>query len=129
MKSDKPQQSILVVEDEAIVRLMAVDMFEEAGFKVLEAATGEKALDLIKTCDLAALFTDVELANSIDGFYLARVAHNTHPDTPIIVVSGHRAARDGELPEGARFIGKPYDPDAVTATLTEMISAAATKTG
>lgn len=129
MTPDKPQQSILVVEDEPIVRLVAVDMFEEAGFKVLEAATGESALDLINTCDLAALFTDVELANSIDGFHLARVVHDTRPDTPIIVVSGHRSPTDGELPEGARFIGKPYDPGAVTATLTEMIGAAAAKTG
>jgi len=129
MKSDKPRQSILVVEDEAIVRLMAVDMFENAGFEVLEAATGEKALDLIRTCDLAALFTDVDLANSIDGFHLARVAHNTQPDTPIIVVSGHRAAEDGDLPEGARFIRKPYDPEAVTAALTEMIGVAAIKAG
>lgn len=127
MKTDKPRQSILVVEDEAIVRLMAVDMFEEAGFQVLEASTGERALDLIKTCDLAALFTDVDLANSIDGFYLARVVHDSHPDTPIIVVSGQREARDGQLPEGAHFIGKPYDPEAVTAALTEMIAAADAK--
>lgn len=127
MKPEKTQNSVLVVEDEAIVRLMAVDMFEEAGFHVVEAATGEKALDLIRTCDLAALFTDVELANSIDGFYLARVVHNTHPDMPIIVVSGQRGARDGELPEGARFIGKPYDPEAVTTALTQMIAAADAK--
>lgn len=127
MTSDKTQPSILVVEDEAIVRLMAVDMFEEAGFQVLEAATGEKALDLIRSCDLTALFTDVELANSIDGFYLARVAHNTHPNAPIIVVSGQQGARDGDLPDGARFIGKPYDPEAVITALRTMIAAASAK--
>lgn len=127
MPPENVKNAVLVVEDEAIVRLMAVDMFEEAGFKVIEAATGEKALELIKTCDLAALFTDVELANSIDGFYLARVVHNTHPDVPIIVVSGQCKARDGEMPQGARFIGKPYDPEAVTNALTQMIAAADAK--
>lgn len=129
MTENERRPSILVVEDESLVRMMAVDMFEDAGFSVLEAATGERALDLIRDCDLSALFTDVELANAIDGFYLARVVHNTHPNLPIVVVSGQRAARDGELTEGARFISKPYDPEVVTATLHEMIAAAEEKSG
>ena len=114
---------ILVVEDESLVRMMAVDMFEEAGFTVVEASSGEKALRLLEECEnLTALFTDVDLANSIDGLYLARVVHEAHPDMPIIVVSGQYVAKNGDLPKGARFIGKPYDPQLVTATLSEMIS-------
>lgn len=124
MTENEIRPSILVVEDESIVRMMAVDMFEDAGFSVLEAATGERALDLIRSCELSALFTDVELANSIDGYYLARVVHNTHPNMPIIVVSGQRAAREGELPKGARFVSKPYNPNSVIGTLNEMISRA-----
>lgn len=123
MDHDKSKPPILVVEDEAIVRLMAVDMFEEAGFQVIDAATGERALELIKSCKLTALFTDVDLANSIDGFYLARVVHEAHPTTPIIVVSGQRSAKAGDLPDGARFIGKPYNPESVTTALAEMIAA------
>lgn len=122
--------SILVVEDESLVRMMAVDMFEDAGFHVLEASSGEKALKLLAECgDLSALFTDVELANGIDGFYLARVVHDAHPEMPIIVVSGQCVAKNSDLPKGARFIGKPYDPDVVTATLSEMISMAEQKIG
>jgi CheY-like chemotaxis protein len=110
--------------------MMAVDMFEDAGFSVLEASSGEKALELMKQCgELTALFTDVDLAKTIDGFYLARMVHDAHPQAPIIVVSGQCIATDGDLPEGARFIGKPYDPDVVTATLNEMISAAGQNQG
>lgn len=122
MTDNKLRPSILVVEDESLVRMMAVDMFEDAGFHVLEASTGEIALKLLSECgDLSALFTDVELANDIDGFYLARVVHDAHPELPIIVVSGQCVAKNGDLPKGARFIGKPYDPEVVTATLNEMI--------
>ena len=124
MIDKKGRPSILVVEDESLIRMVAVDMFEEAGFQVLEASTGERALKLLEECgDLSALFTDVELANGIDGFYLARVAHNSHPEMPIIVVSGQCVAKNGDLPKGTRFIGKPYDPDVVTSTLNEMIAA------
>lgn len=123
MIDQKALPLILVVEDELLVRMMAVDMFEAAGFKVLEASTGAKALKLLDECgDLSALFTDVELANGIDGFHLAQVAHNTHPEMPIIVVSGQCNAKSGDLPEGTRFIGKPYTPEVVTSTLNEMIS-------
>lgn len=116
---------ILVVEDESLVRMMAVDIFEEAGFKVVEASSGEQALRLFEECEsLTALFTDVDLANSIDGFYLARVVHEAHPDMPIIIVSGQYVAKNGDLPAGARFIPKPYNPELVTATLNEMISPA-----
>jgi CheY-like chemotaxis protein len=129
MEHDAAQQSILVVEDESIIRMMAVDMFEDAGFHVLEASTGEKALDLIKTCHMTGLFTDVQLDQSMDGFYLARLVHDAHPEMPIIVVSGHCVPKSGELPKGARFIAKPYDPSVVTDALREMISAADAKSG
>lgn len=103
--------------------MMAVEMFEDAGFHVLEASSGRRALKLIEECgDLAALFTDVDLADTVDGFHLARVVHNARPGMQIIVVSGQYVATSGDLPKGARFIGKPYDPDIVTATLNEMLS-------
>ena len=122
MFDHKTRQSILVVEDESLVRMMAVDMFEDAGFHVIEASTGERAIELIQQCnELAALFTDVDLANTIDGFSVARIAHQTQPDMPIIVVSGHRVAKSSDLPPGARFIGKPYNPHNVTAILKEML--------
>ena len=123
MFDHKTRQSILVVEDELLVRMMAVDMFEDAGFHVIEASTGERAIELIQQCnELAALFTDVDLANTIDGFSVARIAHQTQPDMPIIVVSGHRVAKSSDLPPGARFIGKPYNPHNVTAILNEMLT-------
>lgn len=116
---------ILVVEDESLIRMLAVDMFEEAGFRVVEASNGEKALRLVEECgSLTALFTDVELSNSIDGLYLARVVHEAHPETPIIVVSGQYIAKQGDLPDKARFIGKPYDPELVMRTLNDMVSQA-----
>lgn len=112
---------LLVVEDEAILRMMAVDMFEDAGFTVLEAASGEQALALLRTHAVAGIFTDVDLSGSIDGFSLARIVHDQHPDAAIIVVSGYREPQKRDLPPEARFVSKPYDLAAVIETLHEML--------
>lgn len=114
--------SILVVEDESILRMVAVDMLEEAGYDVLEAETGDEGAAMLDSrVPLAALFTDVEMPGSIDGCALARITHQTHPNAVILVVSGRSLPADANLPLGATFLGKPYNGRLVLHTLDRMI--------
>ncbi|GAC1574723.1 MAG: response regulator [Sphingomicrobium sp.] len=113
--------SILVAEDETLLRMMATDMFEDAGFKVVEASSGEAAVDLLKAAPIAALFTDVELFGKMDGLELAWIAHNRDPEAAILVVSGRQLPKPEELPPGALFISKPYDLKRVLQSLEKLI--------
>lgn len=122
--TDPNQLSILVAEDESLLRIMASDLFEGAGFHVMEAASGESALRLLGDGPITALFTDVELGGNLDGFKLARIAHQRNPDTAILVVSGRRTPNPADLPPGAIFVSKPYDLDRVLESLQSMIGAA-----
>jgi CheY-like chemotaxis protein len=113
--------SILVAEDESLLRMMATDMFEEAGFKVVEASSGEAAVDLLKNAPVSALFTDVELLGKMDGLELAWIAYERDPDAAILVVSGRRLPQRDDLPPSAIFLSKPYDLKRVLQSLEQMI--------
>jgi CheY-like chemotaxis protein len=68
-----PRQVVLIVEDEALVRMTAVVMIEEAGFEVLEAATADEAIVLLEARrDITVVFTDIEMPGSMDGLRLAQ---------------------------------------------------------
>jgi two-component system, response regulator PdtaR len=70
------KDAILVVEDEALIRLWAADLLEENGFCVLEAADADAALKLLETRpDVKLLFTDVQMPGSLNGMELAREVH------------------------------------------------------
>ena len=106
---------ILVVEDEMLVRMVAADVLEDAGFTVLESAIAEETLMLLETRpDVQVLFTDVNMPGALDGFGLAQTVHNRSPGVGILIGSGRIRPGPGELPPGARFIAKPYAPSALT---------------
>jgi CheY-like chemotaxis protein len=102
--------TILVVEDDAIVRMLIVDVLEELAFTVLEADGSEAALKLIEdsgqTIDL--LMTDVGLPG-MDGKELAARARELRPALPILFASGY--AESIEVPVGMSVIGKPFSID------------------
>jgi CheY-like chemotaxis protein len=115
---------ILVVEDEALVRLAAVGMLEDAGFCMIEAASGDQALELLATdSDVQLLFTDVTMPGAIDGLALARQVRDRWPHIAIMVVSAKRMPQTGELPLGSRFEQKPYCPDTVVRHARELTAA------
>src|SRR6204780_5745961 len=90
---------VLVVEDEALVRLSAVGMLEDAGFRMIEAVNADQALELLAAdSDVQLLFTDVNLPGTIDGLALARQVHDRWPHIGIIVVSGRESPQPQELP-------------------------------
>jgi CheY-like chemotaxis protein len=87
---------VLIVEDEALVRMTAVDMIEEAGFEILEAANGDEAILLLEAWrDITVLFTDIEMPGSMDGLRLAQAVRARWPPIKIITTSGRCVVRDG----------------------------------
>ena len=101
---------VLIVEDEPLVRMMVIELFEDEGFEVLEAANADEALAIFgRRQDVALLFTDVEMPGSLDGYALARWAKVNRPAVKTMIVSGRAMPRDGDVPDGATFVGKPYN--------------------
>jgi CheY-like chemotaxis protein len=114
---------ILVVEDEALIRMGAVEMLEEARFVVIEAGNAHDAIEILeKRADVRAVFTDVNMPGTWDGMRLARMIRDRWPPIHLIVTSGLVSPGTDDLPSGGRFIRKPYDPAHVIATLRELLS-------
>lgn len=117
--------TVLVVDDEPLIRMDAVGMLEDAGFRVLEAANADEAIDILQTTtDIWAIFTDVDMPGSMDGLRLAHAVRDRWPPVHIFVISGHRIVDATDLPAGGRFFSKPYDHVAVVAAFRELQNAA-----
>ncbi len=114
---------VLIVEDEPLVRMMVIELFQDEGFEVLEAADADQALAVFdRRPDVALLFTDVEMPGSIDGYALARWAQVHRPAVKTMIVSGRAMPRAGDVPKGAAFVGKPYDHDDVMRRIQSLMS-------
>ncbi len=113
-----------MVDDDALIRMDAKDILEEAGFRVLEAANPKEALSLLehRGDSIQLLFTDVQMPPSkLDGFYLARQCAASWPDVGIIVASGMLEPQADDLPLGAIFVRKPFSADVVYDHLEQLL--------
>lgn len=119
------RQLVLVVEDEPILRMAALDMVEAAGFEAVEATDATDALRILESRpDIRIVFTDVDMPRGIDGFTLAALVRRRWPPVHIIVTSGKAAIGHAPMPAGCVFFGKPYDEQRVIAEMHRMIRAA-----
>jgi CheY-like chemotaxis protein len=113
---------VLVVEDESLIRLSAIDMIEEAGFEAIAAADADEAIRILESRnDIRVVFTDVQMPGSMDGLRLARVVRNRWPPIALVVVSGQTQVRESDLPTGGRFLPKPYAGRQIEAVLQQLI--------
>jgi CheY-like chemotaxis protein len=113
---------VLVVEDEFLLRISAVEMIEDAGFDVLQAADADEAIDILQVRpDIRVIFTDIHMPGSMDGLRLAHAVRGRWPPIKIIATSGRINVRISDLPEGGRFIPKPYHPREIVRTLRELV--------
>ena len=121
------RNTVVVVEDEPLVRLAATDLFAEAGINVVEFADGDAAMDFLRDhkAEVAAVFTDVYLPGDTDGLELAGIVSAVCPEIAVLVTSGQRAAEAGRLGPGVRYLPKPWHPDDVLSTMQEAVRAAA----
>src|SRR3979490_1422261 len=114
--------SVLVVEDEMMLRMRAVDMVEDAGFAAVEAINADDALAILESrTDIELLFTDIQMPGSMDGLKLAYAVHERWPKIKIILVSGQLTLTDADKPVDSRFYGKPLDVKHMIAELQDMM--------
>ncbi len=112
---------VLIVEDELLIRLHAAEIIEDAGFDVIEASNADQAIAILEfRPDIAVLFTDIQMPGSMDGLKLAAAVKGRWPPIRIVATSGLVHVGPGDLPEGGRFLPKPYNPTQLTATLQEL---------
>jgi CheY-like chemotaxis protein len=112
---------VLVVEDDYLLRLDAADMIKAADFEVIEAANADEAIAILESRnDIAVIFTDIQMPGSMDGLRLARAVRGRWPPIKIITTSGQRIIEELDLPEGGRFLPKPYNPTQVNGVLREL---------
>jgi DNA-binding NtrC family response regulator len=116
--------AVLVVEDEEFIRLDAVDIVTDAGFRAYEAANADEAMRLLEEHgDIRVLFTDVNMPGSIDGLRLAHDVHDRWPPVRIIITSGQMKIHEADMPTKSVFICKPYRALQVAGKLREMVAA------
>jgi two-component system cell cycle response regulator CpdR len=109
MGQSKPfRQTAVVVEDDEIQRDMIVLLLEESDFQVIQCEDAETAWLAIKMRHPSFLITDINLSGKMDGVELARIAHRQSPNMRVVVISGQ--APTSALPEGVRFLAKPFYP-------------------
>ncbi len=115
--------AVLVVEDEALIRMMVAETLEEAGFQVSEAANGQQALQLIATSGdtLRAVILDVGLPD-IRGDILIEKIRAIRLGMPIIITTGydtHALSLKFGDDAHARVVAKPYHPEILNEILTQ----------
>src|SRR5215210_3247712 len=113
---------VLVVEDEMVLRMRAVDIVEDAGFVPIEAVSADEAIQILESRDdISLLFTDVQMPGSMDGLKLAHAAHKRWPHIKIILVSGQIAVTDADKPDDSKFFSKPLEIQQMILELQQMV--------
>ena len=115
---------VVVVEDETLTRMVASAALTEAGFEVIEVEHADAAMDHLRgrAAQIHALFTDIHCPGVLDGLTLAHHARRHWPWIVLLVASGLARPPATTLPEGCRFLPKPYDPDHAVGHLREMLA-------
>jgi two-component system, response regulator PdtaR len=113
---------VLIVEDEFLLRLHAVDFMGGCGFTMYEAGNADEAIQLLELHDdIRVVFTDINMPGSMDGLKLAHYVRGRWPPIKLIITSGQRRPLAEDMPAGSGFIAKPYDLEKVAADLRAMI--------
>lgn len=110
--------TVLVVEDEPLLRMIAAELVEEAGFDAVEAATADEAVKILEQrSDIRIVFTDIDMPGSLNGLKLAAMVRDRWPPIEILIVSGHMRPTAVDLPPRSLFFSKPYNDSQVVAAL------------
>ena len=115
---------VLVVEDEPIILLNAVDIVEQAGMEALPVSNATKALELLETRkDIRLVFTDIDLPGPVDGLSLGRKIVTDWPHVGLVLTSGHMLTHTITVPLGGVFVPKPYLDEQVLDALQGVLEA------
>jgi two-component system, response regulator PdtaR len=116
---------VLIVEDEFLIRMDAVDMVKAAGFDVVEAENADEAILILeRRSDITVVFTDIQMPGSMDGVKLAAAIRGRWPPIKIVATSGLLNIGNEDLPSGSHFLPKPYSAAQIVGALRELTSEA-----
>lgn len=124
MTVTQSRTTVLVVEDDPVLRLCITDDLSDRGFELFEAADAQEAIDqLTRHETIGVMFTDVDMPGDMNGLGLAALVTDRWPPVRIIVTSGKHCLSGADLPDASRFLPKPYSPATVATTIRDMIKA------
>lgn len=118
--------TVLVVEDEALLRMTLADHLKDCGFFVIEACDAQEAIEILEAVvEIDVVLTDVKMPGEIDGFGLAKWIRENRPHLAVFVASGYSGKLDlaRELCAGEQFFTKPYDITAVAEVIRDHLAA------
>jgi two-component system, response regulator PdtaR len=117
----KKRPVVLIVEDEFLIRMDAVDMVRAAGFDVVEAENADEAILILeRRFDITVVFTDIQMPGSMDGLKLAAAIRGRWPPIKIVATSGLVKISKDDLPSGSHFLPKPYSASQIVGTLRDL---------
>lgn len=122
-KAGGESTTVLVVEDEAVIRFLLAELLADEGYAVLEAATLDEARRHLDCGGVDVLLTDIDLRDGDEGIRLAREARAADPAMPVIYASARPELLADERVPGSVFIRKPYTLDAIAGAVTDLLSA------
>ena len=114
--------TVLVVEDNPLILMSALDLVTTAGFEGVGAASADEAIAILEArTDIRLVFTDVQMPGTMDGVKLAHYIRNRWPPINLIVASGRAILEESQLPSRSRFFSKPYDDNAIAQEIIRML--------
>lgn len=117
------QRTVLVVEDEPLIRMVLAETLEDEGYRVLEASNVLEAIAALgRHAKVDALITDVDMPGDLDGLDLMRLIASYDSAVTVIVTSGRYSPGEGEMTPGSRFLAKPYRLDDMVSTLQAQLA-------
>lgn len=121
MSATLPKE-VLVVEDEALVRMVAADALRENGIMAWEAGDADEALRVLNQHpQIGLVFTDVNMPGSMNGLGLAHEVSVVRPDVGLIVTSGAVKIADEDLPDHGTFLPKPYPTERLVRIVSKKL--------
>lgn len=112
---------VMFVEDQPTVRFTTAARLIEAGYDVIEVASGEEALAMLHgPAKIDALLTDLRLPGAIDGWDIAETARQLRPNLPVIYASAYSYVTPRQVP-GSVMLDKPYPPEALLDALETLL--------
>jgi CheY-like chemotaxis protein len=112
--------TVLLVEDEALLRMIIADELLDAGYSVVEASDGQRALEMLtEQPSVGLLFTDIRMPGGLSGWDVAEQARALRPNIPVFYATGFSEDAPRLVP-GARFFKKPYRASAIVDAAREL---------
>src|SRR6202012_3665879 len=119
-------QTVLVVEDETMVRMPIAEYLRDCGYNVVEAGDSHEAIAAMHAdTSVNLVFTDIRMPGKMDGLGLAAWFRSHYPDVPVLLTSGYHGGRTspGVTVPGAGFIEKPYSQNQVARRIATLLHA------